>query len=318
MASLAATVNAANVNISYAVTDTGGSHLKDIEVWRAPDNSGSPGTYVEVSALRQTIASQNLDGYSNSALVDTPGNGTWWYGIHVVDQAGNIGTETTAQRQKVTVAVCSNHTLSFTANKDDTIVKQGPTTNSGNSGILVTQAYTTGNDIQRVLISFDASSIVGASAITSATLTLQYYGPFMGSVTTDPKGRTIQVYELKTPTVYRNFVEGNATAGSGATWNTYDGSTNWTTAGGGGDYVTSSPSGATALIPSTYPTPMTWTITGIVQDAVTNAVSSGGKVNIIMKDSIETVASGNYVPYWNSKDSGVNMPTLTINYQTCP
>lgn len=101
-----AIVNTNSINISWSVQDSGGSHLDRIEIWRAPDSSGVPGSWSEVASIRRTITSQNLDSYTNN-VVDTPGNGSWWYGIHVVDQAGNLVTESNPINRVINnAAVC--------------------------------------------------------------------------------------------------------------------------------------------------------------------------------------------------------------------
>ncbi len=79
-----------NLNISWTVTDSGGSHLSHIEVWRAPDDSGNPGTWAQVGTNYNAPFSS--DSWSSSTIHSEPGDledGIWWYGIHVVDNGGN-------------------------------------------------------------------------------------------------------------------------------------------------------------------------------------------------------------------------------------
>ncbi|MCK4829026.1 right-handed parallel beta-helix repeat-containing protein, partial [bacterium] len=83
------TVSKGSAIINWNVSDSGGSHLDRIEIWRAPDNSGTPGAWAEVGNLRQTITSQNTDSHTGNAT-DNPSDGTYWYGLHAVDQAGNM------------------------------------------------------------------------------------------------------------------------------------------------------------------------------------------------------------------------------------
>ena len=77
-----------SVTIAFTVSDTGGSGLQRIELWRAPDAGGAPGTWGQVQSL-------NLSGNGpvSSSFSDTPAVGKWWYGIHVVDGNGNLGME---------------------------------------------------------------------------------------------------------------------------------------------------------------------------------------------------------------------------------
>ncbi|KKS34107.1 MAG: hypothetical protein UU95_C0017G0022 [Parcubacteria group bacterium GW2011_GWC2_42_12] len=99
--------------ITWSVSDTGGSHLARVEVWRAPDASGNPGTWAEVASLRQNIASQNIDTHSGSAT-DNPDPGVWWYGLHAVDQANNWAPEATPR--KITIVVANLPSIPTNAN----------------------------------------------------------------------------------------------------------------------------------------------------------------------------------------------------------
>lgn len=83
------TVSDAETTISWTVTDSGGSHLSHVEVWRAPDVDGVPGTWGLISTHP---APADSDSWS-SDTANSPPEGIWWYGIHVLDNAGNMGTE---------------------------------------------------------------------------------------------------------------------------------------------------------------------------------------------------------------------------------
>lgn len=85
--------------ISYSVSDTGGSGLNRVELWRANDSGGSSIGWAEV---KRTSASGNR--YSGS-FTDAPSSGgTYWYGIHAVDNAGNWAAESSPVRVTVTEA----------------------------------------------------------------------------------------------------------------------------------------------------------------------------------------------------------------------
>ncbi len=74
-----------SVIATWSVTDE--TALNRVELWRALDVSGVPGTWSQ-------ITSQNVSGTSVSGnFTDTPSVGTWWYGLHVVDQADNWANE---------------------------------------------------------------------------------------------------------------------------------------------------------------------------------------------------------------------------------
>jgi uncharacterized delta-60 repeat protein len=81
--------------ISYTVSDTGGSGLKQVELWRATDvnNDGEPDWpedpkgYIDIHYL-------SGNGPSSGSFSDAPSLvDTYWYGIHVVDNAGHWSCE---------------------------------------------------------------------------------------------------------------------------------------------------------------------------------------------------------------------------------
>ena len=84
--------------ISFSTTDSGGAGLKQVELWRANDNSGSPGTWVQIT---NRLVSGN--SYSGS-FSDTPSSsGSYWYGVHAVDNAINWAHESSPEKVIVTI-----------------------------------------------------------------------------------------------------------------------------------------------------------------------------------------------------------------------
>ena len=77
--------------ISWTVTDAGGSHLDHVEVWRAPDSGGVPGAWAKIGPNYNAPA--DSDSWTSSALDSPSDDGIYWYGLHVLDKAGNMGTE---------------------------------------------------------------------------------------------------------------------------------------------------------------------------------------------------------------------------------
>ncbi len=85
--------------ITYTVSDTGGSGLNSVELWRTDNPDVWPG-----QPVAQNSASG--DGVVTGALSDIPPSvGDWWYGIHVFDAAGNSITETQGGGQPIHVVV---------------------------------------------------------------------------------------------------------------------------------------------------------------------------------------------------------------------
>ena len=117
------TVNTMSVNLggsftfSYTVSDSGGSNLKQAELWRSTDGSNFSQVSGKVNSHNGTSAS--------GTFTDSPGSARkYWYGMHVVDNAGNWGKEPIVRQVTVVVVDTTKPVVSsFTANK--TSVKLG-------------------------------------------------------------------------------------------------------------------------------------------------------------------------------------------------
>jgi hypothetical protein len=84
-----------SVTFSYSVKDSGGSGLKQIELWRSTNNKD----FVELVDKRKSLSG---DGPTLGSFIDTPPTaGNYYYGIHVVDNAGNWISEGGARNLKV-------------------------------------------------------------------------------------------------------------------------------------------------------------------------------------------------------------------------
>ena len=80
----------ASVQVRWAVSDPNGSGLRRVELWRAPDVSGTPGNWGSSPIQTQTVSGI---AQVNGAFADIPPGGKWWYSIHVVDVNGVTSTE---------------------------------------------------------------------------------------------------------------------------------------------------------------------------------------------------------------------------------
>ncbi|MDP2637408.1 MAG: hypothetical protein Q8P03_02240 [bacterium] len=76
-----------NITVTWTASDPGGS-IQEVEVWRAPDAGGSPGSW------------SNIKDNATSGFQDSPPEGQWWYGIHVTDNIGNCIKEDTSALDK--------------------------------------------------------------------------------------------------------------------------------------------------------------------------------------------------------------------------
>jgi len=78
------------VQVQWTVSDSSGSGLQRVELWRAPDMGGTPGNWGSSPIQTQTVSGT---GQVNGAFADMPPSGKWWYSIHVVDVNGVTSTE---------------------------------------------------------------------------------------------------------------------------------------------------------------------------------------------------------------------------------
>lgn len=150
-----------------------------------------------------------------------------------------------------------------------------------------------GSSPMRCLVQFDLSSIPLGSKIISANLSLYY----MGRPSVDPVGRIYWAY-----CVSQSWYEGLTT------WNTYDGSNPWTTPGS--DYTITG--GASAVVPSTLDTWMTWDVTDIVKAWIENGLSNDG---FVVRDGNET-GTAIIQALFNSREASLNQPILEVSYST--
>jgi len=82
------------IRFTYSVSDTGGLGLKQVELWQGSDTDGdgqpnwpdSPTGYIDMQAISGQTATGYFDHTSTSA-------GTFWYGLHVLDNASNLNDE---------------------------------------------------------------------------------------------------------------------------------------------------------------------------------------------------------------------------------
>jgi hypothetical protein len=105
------------------------------------------------------------------------------------------------------------------SNIDTYLAQASPTTNYGTLAYIDVGAAAGG--IRRPILKFDFSALPDGAIISAATLSLYLYG-----LSNQAQGRTYWAYEL----TQTGWTE------TGATWNKYDGTNNWTAAGG--DYTT--------------------------------------------------------------------------------
>ena len=109
---------ASKAEVSWRVSDTGGSHLKQVEVWRAlyDENTCATGrdkdeegkdtcVWEERADMRRTAptepyvdawtcdSNESTESKDDDCPTESPQDGVYWYGVHVLDRAGNLTTE---------------------------------------------------------------------------------------------------------------------------------------------------------------------------------------------------------------------------------
>jgi hypothetical protein len=188
--------------------------------------------YVAEAGLQAVNALTQAKGCTGYTNLNTTAFGAGSFTATVTPASGTpvtltaTGTAggTSASLIRANVVVTTPYTLTLqpgTTGLDTYIRSSGPSTNYGADNVL---KIATGNTV--ALVQFDLSSIPANSSIRSAQFSLYH-----STGSTDK----VSSFRVTTP-----WTEGTSAAGSGATWNTYDGNTSWATAGGGGDYDTSS------------------------------------------------------------------------------
>jgi len=80
--------------IDYTVSDTGGSGLNRVELWRTIDAYGVPADWAWTEITRTSISGDSHSGsFSDAPPSQGLQSGLYWYGLHVVDNAGNLNDE---------------------------------------------------------------------------------------------------------------------------------------------------------------------------------------------------------------------------------
>jgi hypothetical protein len=86
------------VTISWSVSDAGGSFLSRVEIQRASFNNLNCNDSIKTGCVWTNVGRVNAPLNTNfwiSNTTNTLNTGTYWYGIHVLDNAGNRTTENT-------------------------------------------------------------------------------------------------------------------------------------------------------------------------------------------------------------------------------
>src|SRR5438552_2407497 len=94
------------VTITYSISDSG-SGLRQADLWRAPDNGGAPGTWAKIKTNLHSGS-----GLSSFFTDSISAAGTYWYGMHIFDNAGDRKSTRLNSREKITSYDASPLTIS--------------------------------------------------------------------------------------------------------------------------------------------------------------------------------------------------------------
>jgi len=189
------------------------------------------------------------------------------------------------------------HTVTITSVSRDTYLDQANSSTNYGAATPITVKTSSGAN-RRVLVRMSGGSLPpSGSAVKSGSLSL-----YMSTAPTS--SRTYGAYRITN----NNWTEGTGTAGSGATWNLYDGVTTWTTAGGdfNGTATATSATGTSSAVR------ITWNILADVQGWVNGTYSNNGT---LIKDQTESSSTA-YTASFSSREDATttNRPQLTVSY----
>lgn len=178
---------------------------------------------------------------------------------------------------------------------DTSISSSSATSNFGTAGNLPIGELSGSTSTRNSLLKFDLSSIPSNATITSATLYITIYTDAADNTT------TFSVYRMK-----RAWTE------SGATWNTYDGTNSWQTAGGTGtnDRESTGIGSRSMSASESVPAEISFSLTASkIQEMVSGTFTNNG---FMIASSGETDAG--YWAYSSNQATTTVRPRLVINY----
>jgi hypothetical protein len=185
--------------------------------------------------------------------------------------------------------------ITLTATADNRMLSDAPTTNYGTVNQLDVGHFATGDSKKRCLVKFDLSSVPVDATVISATFRIYDSGTDFTS-----NSRTMSAYRC-----LRAWTE------LGSTWNTYDGSNGWGTAGADS---TSTDRESAAIGSVVMPDPavegyvdLTFT-PSLVQQWVRGEFSNNGVV-------LRMATEANDMHRFLSREDSTNKPQLVVTYQ---
>lgn len=167
----------------------------------------------------------------------------------------------------------------------DCYINAGSPTTSFCGGTSLNAGFD-GSNASRALVQFNLAGIPATDTVLSAKLFM-----FLGSASSTAS-TSLSAYQLTRPWT------------TGATWNTYDGTNSWTTAGGDFNSTAAATTNGIASTGIWY----TWTPTSLIQGWVNGSIANDG---LILKEPTESTTN---VLSFNSA-TGTNPPYLQVVHQ---
>ena len=180
--------------IGYTVSDSGGSGLKQIALWRANiDGSASDSSWAQVGSA---VALSGNGPYSSTFFNTPTPAGSYWYGVHVLDNANHYMDERIAGLGPIGVtATVVQYTISASAGSGGSISPNGSITKNAGEDLAFT-AYPNANYVVNQWLVDDGVVQTGGTGYTLPNIQI---------------GHRVQVTFTYSPAQYTIY----ASAGSG-------------------------------------------------------------------------------------------------------
>jgi len=253
---------------------------------------GTTTSYGSTTPLDSSLVNQHavpLTGLTENTL--------YHYRVRSVDPAGN---ETISGDHTFQTAVQVIIQPGPADGKDATIVRGQPTYNNGSWTIHVAGDLGPFWQSFRPMAQFDLSAIPAGSTVNSATISFYQYSQIGGVP------RTLDLHYLT-----GGWTEGTGeltASGDGATWDTKDGASLWTTSGGDYDATAS----ASVVAPPVAGAWIDWDVRSLAQGWIDGAIPNNG---VIIKKSVENAASFDCSLFYSSEWSDPTLyPKLVVEY----
>jgi Domain of unknown function (DUF1906)/Abnormal spindle-like microcephaly-assoc'd, ASPM-SPD-2-Hydin len=150
--------------MSFRASDAGGSGLDSAQIWWTTDNGGSPdaNNWAQYGTSYTLVSSGN--GPVDKTYSITPPVGTYWFGLHLDDQAGNSSTESDFGFRPQRVTISGGGTTSLTYQR--CIVHDGIGGGVGNDDGLINAGEEI--DIDVYLSNTGSATVTGVNASLSS------------------------------------------------------------------------------------------------------------------------------------------------------